>query len=521
RTGRASRPSQRARVISRQLEALRWLESHVAQDPRPADSVATWLNPAAAAMLQRSGLTTLSEVATAINAHGARWWRQVPGIGPLKAERIVSWLRAQEAVTGLRLRPSALVPRSSLSAADLHQVVPPGAGLLPLEKLRVPEALDGRHGTFRAPRERCRLVAEQDVEAIQAWLAAKGRVPAPGQRAAVLSATQRSYRKEAERLMLWCVLIRHQALSSLNAGDAVAFLDFLCDPPAAWCGPRHEQRWSPAWRPLEGPLSAAARGHAATVLRSLFAFLTAQGYLTRNAFSGSAAGDAACSAAAPGRRPLDARRALTPVQWQTVDAGLGVLPDTEPARRLARALRWLHATGMRRHELVSARCGDLRCAEIVDTQERVALQWSIRIHGTGGRHREVRLPPALIDEYQAELLRQGRGDVRLAGNQAVPVLACFGVLGNAPRPWSASALAKAIRTVLLQIGAEAGHGAALSRASAHWLRHAYALAALDDTGGTEPVALRDLQVRMGHASKSTTATYLGKAEASAIRNASV
>ncbi|MGQ3179798.1 MAG: hypothetical protein ACT6SC_19585, partial [Blastomonas fulva] len=71
----------------------------------------------------------------------------------------------------------------------------------------------------------------------------------------VLSATQRSYRKEAERLLLWATLERGKPLSSLTADDVGAYADFLVSPPAAWCGPRHHQRWSPMWRPFEGALS--------------------------------------------------------------------------------------------------------------------------------------------------------------------------------------------------------------------------------------------------------------------------
>lgn len=39
------RQSRRSRLISRQLDALRWLESLVAQPPRAGDAVAAWLNP--------------------------------------------------------------------------------------------------------------------------------------------------------------------------------------------------------------------------------------------------------------------------------------------------------------------------------------------------------------------------------------------------------------------------------------------------------------------------------------------
>ena len=51
--GRATqRLRRRARLIARQLEALRWLESLVAQSPKAGDSVAAWLNPTLASHLE-------------------------------------------------------------------------------------------------------------------------------------------------------------------------------------------------------------------------------------------------------------------------------------------------------------------------------------------------------------------------------------------------------------------------------------------------------------------------------------
>ena len=51
--GRATqRLRRRARLVARQLEALRWLEGLVAQAPLAGDSVAAWLNPALAGHLE-------------------------------------------------------------------------------------------------------------------------------------------------------------------------------------------------------------------------------------------------------------------------------------------------------------------------------------------------------------------------------------------------------------------------------------------------------------------------------------
>ena len=133
---------------------------------------------------------------------------------------------------------------------------------------------------YRAPHDKCLLMATNDHEAIGAWLASKK----PGDVEGELSATQRSYRKEAERLLLWAVLEKGKALSSLSVEDATAYRSFLANPPPAWCGPRHHQRWSPMWRPLEGPLTPVALRQSLIILRSLFSFLISQSYMSGNPF---------------------------------------------------------------------------------------------------------------------------------------------------------------------------------------------------------------------------------------------
>lgn len=62
-------------------------------------------------------------------------------------------------------------------------------GIVPLERLEVPEKLTGRDGLNRAPTMACALDTEDDLSAIRVWLAARASNPN----------TLASYRKEAER----------------------------------------------------------------------------------------------------------------------------------------------------------------------------------------------------------------------------------------------------------------------------------------------------------------------------------
>ena len=463
---RGARPTQRARVIARQLEALRWLESHVAQEPRAGDNVAAWLNPAVAERLQRRGLATLSALAAHINSTGARWWRPVPGVGALKAARVVAWLQAQEGSTGLRIGAHALSPRMQVPAAILDSALAPGTGLLPWEKFRVPPDLDGRLGQFRAPVAQCTLAAANDYDAIAAWLSAKAGAEQPGK----LSATLRAYRKEAERLMLWSVLVRRKPISSLAAEDVVAYGAFLGDPPPDWCGPRHQQRWSALWRPLEGPLSQAAQRHAMTVLSALFGFLVAQGYLLHNPFAAAAAVPALA-------KPAGSSRILTQAQWEGLAARLEVAPDTAASRRSARALRWLQATGLRISELAAARCGHLERPEYPDGQGAIQSDWLLQVVGRGNRIRRVPVPLGLVVELQQELHRSGLvPDVLATGHAPLRILGRFDAVGAPASAVSVSGLAKAMKRQLrlAASGMPEEDAERLRKASAHWLKNTHA-----------------------------------------------
>ncbi|MET3918966.1 integrase [Variovorax sp. OAS795] len=496
RGGQGARPSRRAQIIERQLEALRWLENLVAQDPRPGDSVSAWLNPSVSARLEGAGVPTLSALVDRVNGIGARWWVHVPGVGELKAARILDWLCANQQALGLRIGPHALKPRAQLAPLALAAVVPTGTALVPYEKFVLPAELDGSTGTNRAPRGHCLLMAANDHEAIGAWLSAKR----PGDANGELSATQRSYRKEAERLLLWAVLERRKALSSLTALDAVDYRDFLLEPPAGWCGARHHQRWSPLWRPMEGPLAPSALRQAIAILRSLCAFLVNQNYLVSNPFSTLAPPSSL-------QQPLDSRRALSFAQWDHVDALLQAHADTEARRRLRRGMRWLYATGLRLAEITGAKCEDLEQVE-----HRTGDGWQLAVSGKGGRIRHVPVPSALVAELEDELARHGfERQVGAVSNRGIHVLARFDTASRRPAAWSASGLYQAIKAFVAQAAASLECAEAadqLKKASTHWLRHSHGAHALQGRQGQVPVPIQVVQNNLGHASVGTTAMYL-------------
>jgi len=492
--------SRRARVIERQLDALRWLQGLVAQDPRPTDSVVSWLNPSLAGRLERAGVPTLSMLVERINGIGARWWVHVPGVGELKAVRIVEWLQANEDVLGLRVGVHVAQPRAQLTPITLDAVVPAATAIRPYEKFVLPVEIDGSAGQYRTPRDKCLLIATNDHEAIGAWMASKK----PGDVKGDLSSTQRSYRKEAERLLLWSVLEQGKALSSLSGEDATAYRSFLAHPPTTWCGQRHHQRWSPMWRPLEGPLTPVALRQSLIIVRSLFAFLISQNYVSDNPF-------VTLALPANPQPPLGSSRTLSFAQWDRIDAMLQNHVDTEVGRRLRRAMRWLYATGLRLAEITSIRCEDLEPVAYPLPDGSIAIDWLLSVTGKGGKPRQVPVSAELVDEVSDELERHGFDrQVGAVSNRGVHVMARFAMDLERPAAWSASGMYKAIKAFLAQVavGLEGVDSQQLRKASTHWLRHSHGAHALQGREGQTPVPLQVVQNNLGHASAGTTAMYL-------------
>jgi len=288
----------------------------------------------------------------------------------------------------------------------------------------------------------------------------------------------------------------------LTVEDVNAFKWFLAAPPARWCGPRHHQRWSPLWRPLEGPLSSAALRQSIVILRSLFAFLVSQNYLLGNAFAGVALPREQA-------RPLGSKRTLTFGQWDALEERLDELSDEPLGRRRARAIRWLYATGLRLAEMAGAHCGDLQLVDYRLPDGKADTGWMLSVVGKGDKLRQVPVPTRLVEELQDELERSGlEVDVRHESNREVAILTRFEA--GVATPWSSSGLAKGIKEVLERCAAtmDIDDAKQLRKASTHWFRHTHGSHALNGRPGGKGVPIQVVQNNLGHASIGTTSGYL-------------
>jgi integrase len=121
----------------------------------------------------------------------------------------------------------------------------------------------------------CKIRAHNDVDALERWL----------EEYLEKKTTYRSYKKEGERFLMWCMLIRNTNFQKFNRDDLEAYITFLQDPQPRerWCGPKGGRRDS--WYPFAKPLSASALKTALAILNSLMSYLVDAGYLEFNAFA--------------------------------------------------------------------------------------------------------------------------------------------------------------------------------------------------------------------------------------------
>lgn len=358
--------------------------------------------------------------------------------------------------------------------------------LVPLERLVLPAALDGRAGANRASAAAIKqIAAETDLEAVQAWLAEFHDSPH----------TFRNYRKEVERLLLWSFQVLGKPLSALLREDLARYEAFLEDPQPrdVWCGPR-KPRDDTAWRPFEGPLTAASRRQVLVILNSMFTYLVSAGYLASNPI------------ALIRRRGRIAKREAPIIErfleqdvWEHVLKFIDSLPRETPGQRArqerARYLfSLLYLLGPRVSEVASHTMGSF-------VERRGKWWW--RVLGKG--EKEALIP---VNQEMVSALERYRTFLGLSAmpdpEETTPLVPNIG----GRRGITANMVYRIVKDVLQRAAdalepTEPHKAQKLRRASTHWLRHT-AVTHQTDAG----IELRYVNRSARHANLETTKIYL-------------
>jgi site-specific recombinase XerD len=493
--------------------------------PRKGDPLSLWFRPQISALLSAEGAKTIETLAELINARGYGWWKPIPRIGEGKAAAIVHWLKKYPTIATL-LNDAALLP-VPVSQNNIVFLDPDAPVLAPFERIGLPKQLSGESGINRIPEStpghRCLIASRNDLQAIDAYLYKFRAQPK----------TFRAYQKELERFLLWCVLKRRKAMSSILFEDCEAYKDFLAGPDSQWIGVR-APRVTEKWRPFAGVPSLPSQRYAIQVLRSFFVWLVNVRYLSGNPWV-----TVADPRVAQTINAMQIEKALPETLWRQLTQSGGVLdqlcetPDEllreryqmrgwaagismSAQYRLLRAiLLLLGDAGLRREEASTASRNKLK-----PLQETTDL-WELDVLGKRNKYRTVFLPVRAIDAIRAHW--QDRSLSFDFGMVSVPLISPIAIPPTeASRKKHINAQGKCVEAgftpdgighlisaSLLRIANDEtvelddGDREILRRSGAHAFRHTFGtIAAAND------VPLDVLQRVLGHASLNTTTIYV-------------
>ena len=515
------------------LAAIDWLSAQLAVAPERGHRLEQWiaLSPAQRDAMNRAGVIVLGDLVDWIALRGSRWFDEVPRYGTTRAKALENWLLKWG------VKPGAGLPALGVAGQISSRSVQPPA-IEPLNQASWPLELRGEEGKFRSDRPNT-FNATNDLEAVQAWFAIIQEKSA---------ATQTSYRRAAERLVLWAIHERRTALSSLTTQDLLEFKAFLRNPPAHWVqeGNARRLKADADWRPLRAPLNDQSVVLTFAAIGTMFASWKSQGYLISNPAEGIAT---------PKRETatMDVMRSFSVQNLQVIGATFRSLEEGAKKRRLAAIIRLLESSGLRREEVEKAKWGDLARARL-EGRETDDLVLSVE-----GKGRRMRMVPINEATHQALLAHLAdRQELALEGVLAhyravkLPDMPLIGVLderwikgmakkrhverrplaGEMPHSvvegmstahledWSvnshgglsASAMYSLLKSFFRECAALAGEDLGAKgamrgtflKASTHWLRHTFAHHALKSSDKDLTV----VQALMGHASITTTAIYI-------------
>lgn len=309
--------------------------------------------------------------------------------------------------------------------------------------------------------------------------------------------TQRTYRKEVWRFLLWTHLVASKTLPSLTRHDIDDYERFLANPPNDWCGPRasryQDDKFDPVWRPFVGALSATSRLHALRIVNAFFVFLLEEDYVSMNPVRLRRRTRAFAEWSNKAKqRMLDAsdQRQI----WETLKRAR---PKTKRGKMIEARRRWavivLYGLGLRISEASRAIMGDIQEHE---------EGWKIFLRRKGGKLSWLPCSKEVISE-----LKRYRKALKLqpypAPSESQPLIAAL----DSVSPLSTRSLYQIVKNIFRKTARRADRAGRpserLRQASPHWLRHA-ALSDLCNRGAS----IASVQRLADHAKMTTTAIYL-------------
>jgi integrase len=492
-------------ITTRALDIL----IQAAEMPKPAPSrsqkISQWFRPKTVSAFKAEGVLTLGDLVDLINRRGPGWWRSVPRIGAGRADAILRFLHRWPDELG-----DVGVEETHGDLSDSFHLLPvldPARKreLAPLGTFQLPSWLSGTDGVNRSPAF-CFISARNDLEAINSYLNRyKGQVH-----------TERAYRKELERFILWCALVACKPMSSLLVDDCEAYKNFLRAPLPEFCGPR-TVKTSKRWKPFaDEPMSAASQKQAILVLRGAFDWLVKVRYLAGNPWV--AVKDPKVVKQAD---EMQIDRALTRSAWDAVIEVLtrrASVAENYQDRVALAAILLMGDSGLRRAEVAGARRHNMK------PSRHAAGVWMLSVLGKRSVIRKVPVSQRTVDALRMHWRDRGLDFDQLM--EDLPLIAPIVIPGTAAAKakhsdgktngYSANSFYELIADALRRVREYAVGScgvetplftpedlAQLEQTSPHAFRHTFGTLAVEND--MPIVVAQDI---LGHASASTTSIYV-------------
>ncbi|MCW0218442.1 MAG: site-specific integrase, partial [Prosthecobacter sp.] len=338
--------------------------------------------------------------------------------------------------------------------------------------------------------------------------------------------TFNSYRREVERLIQWCWLVRKTPLNTLKRDDVEQFIRFCQNPPHAWIGLKKVPRFidreglrqpNPDWRPFvvtlgklsrkqgnlpetqQFSLSQGAIQEVFAILSTFFNFLIAEEYMASN----PVALIRQKSKFVRKRQQSAPVRRLSLVQWQAV---------LEAAEELATENPGLHE---RTRFILSLLFGMyLRISELAASERWIPTMndfakdsngcWWFTTVGKGNKERQVAVSDDMLASLSRWRLFLGLTTLPSPADNSplIPRMRGTGPMSDTAPLRRLVQQCFDLAAHLLRRKNQAEEADNLGAATVHWLRH---------TGISEDVRIRPREhVRddAGHSSSATTDRYI-------------
>lgn len=315
------------------------------------------------------------------------------------------------------------------------------------------------------------------------------------------SETLRSYAKEIERLLLWCIHVSKVNVSSLRRNHLLDYQEFLKNPnpKKSWCGPivprqNPDESINKNWRPFVKGLGGNSIKKAIKILDSFFNYLVQTNHLIGNPL--------AVDRRRKRRQNVSPRIIDRYLELDEIIAVLDALSEypmqhSDQKFQVIRAryiVLLLFYTGLRINEAAKH-----TMSHFIQRENN----WFLRVIGKGKKLREIPAPDELLKALADFRLQVGLPSPQPQFKEKTPLISMQNLTQsisarriNQILKWAFNLGANKFETSQPRIASK------LRSASAHWLRHSYVTYLLD-SGASLKVA----QENAGHSDIGTTMLY--------------